>query len=236
MMLSGACPGTVLTQLGVGVRSGFYAFGGAALAGLAWSAGLGAYLQSRGKQARSSQSKKELMTVQEVLGVSKGTVLAGLEAAFLGIVYLAARYTATAPEAKIPPYYGGLLIAASQLGSVILRRGLLGTSTSYEEVGGWLLGGKAVPDKYKNMLFSAGMIAGAAVVSRLVPEFGEVTKVEVSPLSAGLGGFLMILGSRMAGGCTSGHGISGISLLSVSSFLTVGACFLAGGVTGLLLG
>jgi len=198
---------------------------------------LGSYFMSRGKQARSSlQSEKELITVQEALGVSKGTVLAGLEAMFLGIVYLAARYTVTGPEAKIPPYCSGLLIAAAQLGSLILRKGLLGTSTSYEEVGRWLLGGKAVPDKYKNMLFSAGMIVGAAVTSRLVPEFAEVTKVEISPLSAGLGGFLMILGSRMAGGCTSGHGISGISLLSVSSFFTIGACFLAGGITGLLLG
>ncbi|KAK4163233.1 hypothetical protein QBC43DRAFT_320208 [Cladorrhinum sp. PSN259] len=239
MMLSGACPGTVLAQLGVGVKSGFYAFAGAAAAGVVWSAGLGSYLQARGKKAREiaiQQDKKEVVTVPEVLGVSRPVVLLGLESMFLGIVYLAARYTTTGPEAKIPPPVGGLLIVASQLFSLVLRKSLLGTSTSYEEVGAWVLGGKLIPEKYKTMLFSAGMIGGAAVVSRLVPEFGEVTKVAVSPLSAALGGFLMILGSRMAGGCTSGHGISGVSLLSVSSFLTVAACFFAGGVTGLLLG
>ncbi|KAK4225097.1 hypothetical protein QBC38DRAFT_369521 [Podospora fimiseda] len=238
MMLSGACPGTVLAQLGVGVKSGFYAFAGAAAAGVVWSAGLGQYLKSREKKAKEiqiQQDKKELVTVQELLGVSKPVVLLGLESMFLGIVYLAAKYTVPGPEAKIPPPVGGLLIAASQLFSLVLRKSLLGTSTSYEEVGGWVLGGKLMPEKYKTMLFSAGMIGGAAILSRLVPAFGEVTEVAVSPVSAALGGFLMILGSRMAGGCTSGHGISGISLLSVSSFFTVAACFFAGGVTGLLL-
>ncbi|KAK4683260.1 hypothetical protein QC764_123500 [Podospora pseudoanserina] len=237
MMLSGACPGTVLAQLGVGVKSGVYAFAGASLAGVVWSGFLKPLLtQCPTPPKAGSASPSPKATVHEVLGVSKGTLLLGLEAMFVGIVIAAAKFTEVGPEAKIPPYYGGMLIAGAQLLSLVVRGCLVGMSTSYEEVGGWMLGGKLVPEKYRNMLFSAGVIVGSYLLSHGAPKFGEVTDVVVSPLSAAVGGFLMILGSRMAGGCTSGHGISGISLLSMSSFLTVGATFAAGGLMGLLIG
>jgi uncharacterized membrane protein YedE/YeeE len=38
------------------------------------------------------------------------------------------------------------------------------------------------------------------------------------------------VGSRMAGGCPSGHGISGMSLLSISSVVTIASAFGAGAV------
>ena len=43
------------------------------------------------------------------------------------------------------------------------------------------------------------------------------------------GGFCVGLGARWAGGCTSGHGISGTIQLAVSSWLAV-LCFFAGGI------
>jgi len=43
------------------------------------------------------------------------------------------------------------------------------------------------------------------------------------------GGFCIGLGARWAGGCTSGHGISGTIQLAVSSWLAV-LCFFAGGI------
>jgi uncharacterized membrane protein YedE/YeeE len=49
------------------------------------------------------------------------------------------------------------------------------------------------------------------------------------------GGFCIGLGARWAGGCTSGHGISGTIQLAVSSWLAV-LCFFAGGIiTAVLL-
>ena len=39
------------------------------------------------------------------------------------------------------------------------------------------------------------------------------------------GGFLMLFGARLAGGCTSGHGISGMPLLNVLSVVAVVAMF-----------
>ena len=45
----------------------------------------------------------------------------------------------------------------------------------------------------------------------------------------------MVYGARLAGGCTSGHGISGTLQLAVSSWIAV-ICFFVGGiVTALLL-
>jgi len=48
-------------------------------------------------------------------------------------------------------------------------------------------------------------------------------------LSALNGGILLGFGARWAGGCTSGHGISGTLQLAVSGWLAV-ACFFVGGV------
>lgn len=42
------------------------------------------------------------------------------------------------------------------------------------------------------------------------------------------GGALMAFGARLAGGCTSGHGISGTLQLNVGSWLTVVCMFIAG--------
>jgi uncharacterized membrane protein YedE/YeeE len=50
-----------------------------------------------------------------------------------------------------------------------------------------------------------------------------------------LGGVVMIFGSRMAGGCTSGHGISGMSFLALSSLWTVASIFTAGTALGCVL-
>jgi uncharacterized membrane protein YedE/YeeE len=50
-----------------------------------------------------------------------------------------------------------------------------------------------------------------------------------------IGGFLLLFGARFGGGCTSGHMISGISQLAVSSFLFSGALFVSGIVTSRLL-
>jgi uncharacterized membrane protein YedE/YeeE len=49
------------------------------------------------------------------------------------------------------------------------------------------------------------------------------------------GGILMGFGSRWAGGCTSGHGISGTLQLAVSSWLSTVCFFIGGVITALLI-
>jgi uncharacterized membrane protein YedE/YeeE len=50
------------------------------------------------------------------------------------------------------------------------------------------------------------------------------------PIEGLIGGFLMIFGARIAGGCTCGHGISGVSEFSLESMATTAAIF--GGAIG----
>ena len=53
-------------------------------------------------------------------------------------------------------------------------------------------------------------------------------------IAALAGGILLGFGARWAGGCTSGHGISGSIQLSLASMITA-ACFFAGGIIVALL-
>lgn len=248
MAVSGACPGTLLAQLGVGgIPSAPWTFGGALLGGVVWSwvarrrggacgAAGGANGGAKGGEGKGKEkTKAKTETVYDALGVSRTALLVGVEAVFAAALAALARWApAGAAEARgIAPLVGGLAIAAAQLVSMALRGQLLGASTAFEELGGWVWGGP--PRKYANVLFSAGIVGGAWLLSSTVPALRPVAHVAISPARAALGGFMIIFGGRMAGGCTSGHGISGLSLMSTSSYLTAAAIFGAGGLTGLLM-
>lgn len=75
--------------------------------------------------------------------------------------------------------------------------------------------------------------SGGEFVPRMVPELWEKKFGTDSVASYGIsglaGGILMAFGARLAGGCTSGHGISGTSQLSVASWVTL-ICLFASGV------
>ena len=62
--------------------------------------------------------------------------------------------------------------------------------------------------------------------SRWLARFGDVPVLRW--LVALAGGVLMGFGARWAGGCTSGHGISGVLQFALSSWIAV-VCFFAGG-------
>lgn len=79
-------------------------------------------------------------------------------------------------------------------------------------------------------LLVLGIPVGAYIAYRLTRSTGaSVPANKVSPALAFLGGFLVLFGARMAGGCTTGHILSGMTQLSVSGFLFAAAVF-AGGI------
>ena len=55
------------------------------------------------------------------------------------------------------------------------------------------------------------------------------------PAAVVVGGFLMLFGARIADGCTSGHGISGMAQLAVGSTVAVAAMFVGGIATATLV-
>ena len=63
--------------------------------------------------------------------------------------------------------------------------------------------------------------------------FGESRALRY--LGAFIGGFLVLCGARLAGGCTSGHGISGGPQFNVSSWIFFPSFFAAGIVTAFVL-
>jgi uncharacterized protein len=91
-----------------------------------------------------------------------------------------------------------------------------------------------------------GVFVGAFISSKLS---GDRDAATVPPLwakrfgpsamkryfGAFVGGLLMLLGARLAGGCTSGHGISGSLQLAASSWLFVIVAFSVGILTSFLL-
>jgi uncharacterized protein len=64
-------------------------------------------------------------------------------------------------------------------------------------------------------------------------QFGNSAPVRF--LAAFVGGIIVMYGARMAGGCTSGHGISGTLQLALSSWMFFVVMFIAGTLTALLL-
>ncbi|OHW96791.1 YeeE/YedE family protein [Colletotrichum incanum] len=229
MALSGSCPGTVLAQIAVGTKSGFYVLAGAALAGISWTGSLQRLITSNAGAAGPENPK---LTVHERIGVSKTVAFIGFEALFAGVVYASMKYTPASPYAVVAPTVGGLLIGLAQLFSLLTRKSMLGVSTSYDEIGRyfwWAVRGggeKGKPASYSNILFSASLAAGAWALAKTYPEFAlGAAEPAVSPSLAAAGGFLIGLGSRIAGGCTSGHGLSGVSVFSTASFVTIISMF-----------
>lgn len=66
--------------------------------------------------------------------------------------------------------------------------------------------------------------AGSGAACRVRPA-GDTGR---SPLAMFLGGFLVIFGARLAGGCTSGHVITGMTQLAVASFIFAAMVFAVG--------
>ena len=90
-----------------------------------------------------------------------------------------------------------------------------------------IVSGMLGPDARWRALFVGGMLAGGAAVALIAPEqFASTVHRPAGVLIAA--GLLVGYGTRLANGCTSGHGVCGISRLSPRS-LTATAVFMGTG-------
>src|SRR5215471_290997 len=76
-------------------------------------------------------------------------------------------------------------------------------------------------------LFLGGLLAGGAIFVVLRPE-SLVADVRPGIATTALAGLLVGWGTRVSGGCTSGHGVCGISRLSLRSIVATGTFMLVG--------
>ena len=84
-----------------------------------------------------------------------------------------------------------------------------------------------------SLLFIAGLLA-APWVWRLAAPL-PITTLDVGPLAIVAAGLLVGVGTRMGNGCTSGHGVCGLSRFSLRSLANVGAFMAAGAATVFVL-
>lgn len=156
-------------------------------------------------------------------------------------------------EVQWSPYVVGVGIGVLSWLTWLISKKPIGCSTSFARAAGMIekaVRGKQVEDRpyYQEVkpavdwqwMLVAGMVIGALISSlvsgdfdwlwipaRWAAAFGTNTLLRV--LVALLGGTLLGFGARWAGGCTSGHGISGTMQMAVSSWIAA-ICFFVGGI------
>ena len=123
---------------------------------------------------------------------------------------------------------GGLLIGTSGVVFLLINGRILGASG--------VLGGLVDGSGWKNWAERLGFIAGLALVPiALVPLYEEVdTHLTTNYAVIIAAGLLVGIGARMANGCTSGHGVCGISRFSLRGIVATVFYLTAGGVSVLL--
>jgi hypothetical protein len=236
MALTGACPGTVLVQAAVGIPSAVPVFLGALAGGIAYEAIAPLHKQNANEIEDTVSSKFHL---------DPNTTLIAFEALLLSAV-LAFSGLQSTPTGVLNPILGGLAVGVAQFGSIALSNTPLGVSSAFGDFGKWFwwtvdyVRGKHSGDRPKPptsaIQFVLSLMAGAYLLTNLRPDFIlKGSPASISPLTGFLGGIVLILGARIAGGCTSGHGISGMALLSISSIVSVAAMFGSGIAVGLAL-
>lgn len=159
------------------------------------------------------------------------------------------------------PYLAGIVIGLLQIPAFLIIETALGASSSYVTVGAlftsWVdpsilvikYASSHVATTGKNW-WQVALVGGIAIGAFLSMKLSGARRAAISPIWARAlgsaspakryavafgGGFLMLLGARIADGCTSGHGISGMAQLSVGSTVAVAAMFAGGIATATLL-
>lgn len=157
------------------------------------------------------------------------------------------------------PYLAGIVIGLLQIPAFILVNTALGASSSFVTVGAHiaaLFDPHAMDNAYfashaaggKNwwqVALVVGIALGAGVSAYLsrqrrsgfAPVWTRVLGIRSFAARAAMafaGGFVLLFGARLANGCTSGHGLSGIAQLSIGSMVAVAAMF-AGGIAVALM-
>lgn len=102
---------------------------------------------------------------------------------------------------------GGMLIGLSATMMLVLHGRITGITGI---VGGALDPQTAPSERTWRLLFVGGLLFGAAALFPLLPQRFEVG-IERSTYVLLVAGVLVGLGTRLGSGCTSGHGVCGIS-------------------------
>lgn len=120
---------------------------------------------------------------------------------------------------------GGTLIGLAAIGLLLFNGRIAGISG--------MLDGILHPkpnDTAWRVLFIAGLLAGAWLVSWMIPPALAI-RIDVSTPAIIVGGLLVGLGTRIGSGCTSGHGVCGVGRLAPRSIAASATFFSFAAIT-----
>jgi uncharacterized membrane protein YedE/YeeE len=119
---------------------------------------------------------------------------------------------------------GGLMIGSAAAAYLLINGRIMGASG----IVGGLIDGSGRSTWAERAAFLLGLIGAPALIAWAVG--GSDTHLSGNFAVVILGGLLVGLGTRMANGCTSGHGVCGISRLSLRGIVATVFYILAGGL------
>ena len=149
------------------------------------------------------------------------------------------------------PYSAGIVIGLLQIPVFLILGASIGTSGSFGSMACFFLdqGGEAGCCPLLKNWWQIGFVVGIVIGAYLSSRLSGVARKSISPMWAKIlktpallprlvmaffGGFIFLFGARLADGCTSGNGISGIALLSVGSCIVITSMFISGIITSSL--
>ena len=122
---------------------------------------------------------------------------------------------------------GGIVLGVASALFILINGRILGISG--------ILGGLLPPkigDTTWRIAFLLGMFAAPTVFHAVVPaEYITAPRIEATEWMIVIAGLLVGVGTRYASGCTSGHGVCGLSRLSPRSLVATASFMGAGFVT-----
>jgi uncharacterized protein len=127
--------------------------------------------------------------------------------------------------APLPALLGGILIGLAASALLLFDGRIAGISG--------IVGGLVLPrrgDVGWRGSFVAGLLAGG-VVLRLVHPAAMALSFDIPPVAVVVAGLLVGVGTRVGGGCTSGHGVCGIARGSIRSLAATVTFMATGAIT-----
>jgi uncharacterized membrane protein YedE/YeeE len=119
---------------------------------------------------------------------------------------------------------GGIILGLASAIFILVNGRILGISG--------ILGGLMPPkggDTFWRVAFILGLFTAPTVFHAVVPaEYITAPRIDAAELTVVAAGLLVGIGTRYASGCTSGHGVCGLSRLSPRSLVATASFMFAG--------
>ncbi|KYQ88827.1 hypothetical protein DLAC_10626 [Tieghemostelium lacteum] len=254
----GSCPGTVLAQIGSGIKPAYFIF----LGGLVGSALYGFTNEWVSKYLPTYPKEKPAIYQRLQVPLYKLTIPFALMIA--GVLYAIEQVfpwtldSGVAPFVTVlgsisqkvwAPYVAGAVIGSLQLPSYLLANNGIGTSSAYVTMSSKICSLLAPATTCSVSYFkkfnsglkqvftpmvNLGIVLGSYYSSLTSPALAIDQQFHHSPLFYIASGAMLLYSSRMANGCPSGSGITGMAKMEIGSFITIASLF-AGGIASSLL-